>query len=292
MNPANQNISLLLAKLEREIVPVSTVLAVSSTAPQLAPSSTIAHVEPIPSKEPIEIDMFVRKLSILMQNSLHTDRSLNTGELGRRADNLDRAIEVAAGAVDATASPTVSLATNAARVGVGAVRNLYTDLVASKTIEFGSEDIGEVCRKAAEMVVQRYKDQIIKLDTSGIDAFATYCHRNAIEKLHSLIKEPVKNFCLWLIGSADSRNFLPEDKLFFAFITPHEQGPTLRTKNGMKFGESWRADELIQLCGREYMGIKYTLRKGSLHERYGFCVCNDKKEIEKLQPLKLQEKKD
>ena len=283
LNPANQKISQLLAKLAREMRPTLPVVK-ALPAPQLAVSSVVQAQSIDASKERVEFGLFVRTLSILMQNSLHNDRSLNTGELGRRADNVDRAIEVTAAAVDATASPMVSLATNTARVGVGAARNLYADLVASKTIEFESEDIGLVCRLAAELVAKRFMRQIVDLDPSGIKEFATYCHQNAVEKLHSLIKEPIKNFCLWIIGSEDSRSFLPEEKIFYAFITVNGQGPTLRTKVAQKFGESWRADQLLEYCGREFKGKRYIHQKNSLHERYGFCQCIDEKEIKNLKP--------
>ncbi len=227
---------------------------------------------------------FINTLAKLLQDSLHEDRVFYQGKAGRRMDNGDRIIEVGAGAVDAQGSPLTSVVVNAARVGIGGVRNLYADVQAGKTKAFGNLDIGIVTRKAAEMIAVRYTFQINQLDISdseGVQEFAEYLHSKAMDAFHvSFAFSAIQSFWKWICGDKE-RVLSSADKLFLAMISDSGQNLVyLKKTQDTDINNHWDAKELVLDCGVEYQEVQYIKQKGSKHTKYGFCCSVDSLEVE------------
>jgi hypothetical protein len=235
-----------------------------------------ARVEAVSMDHP-SVRTFIAALSKALQDSLHDDRVFYQGKAGRRQDNLDRVIEVGAGAVDATGHPIASVAVNAARVGIGAFRSLYADMYAARTEEFGRHNIGLITQRAAEMIARRYASQIIELavdDPDGVAGLANYFHNKSMDALHiSAMIANVQRFWRWCCGEEAPPVLSPEERLFYAMISDCKSGQVfLRTVRNLRRGQHWDAHELCMRCGVEIEGVKYTVTKDSTHEKYGFCV--------------------
>lgn len=235
-----------------------------------------------PSLDHPHLKTFIEELSGSLQNSLHEDRVIYQGKAGRRRDNLDRAIEVGAGAVDANGSALTSVLVNAARVGMGTVRDLYTDMYADRTSDFGRENIGKITGKAARLVAMRYRCQIVQLDltdANGVKGLAHYFHNKAMDAVHICDAfKTVNNFWKWVCGNI--RTLSPEDKLYLAMISDSGVSQVyLRKFHETSIKEHWDAKELILDCGFILQGKPYKKQKDSKHDKYGFCFSDDEQEI-------------